>query len=161
EFGLASAAPFRANRLPASRNHTGEGAPALEWIQETRMPSTTQTAPTLETLKDLARLVQNAEGFRPLVAALGQGRGAVVDGAWGSSAPLVAAALGQHVPRTLLIVIAHPRDLDAWADDLHSFAGSRPVIFPAWDHLPDEDSVADEVAGQRLRLLKALEGDSP
>ena len=74
---------------------------------------------------------------------------------------LVAAALGQHAPRTLLVVIAHPRDLDTWADDLHSFAGVRPVLFPAWDHLPDEDSVADEVAGQRLRLLKALEADSP
>ncbi len=125
------------------------------------MPTTTPTAPALETLKDVTRLVQAADGFQPMVAALKGGRAAVVDGTWGSSASLVAAALGQHVPQTLLIVIAHPRDLDAWADDLHSFAGRRPMLFPAWDQLPGEDSVADEVAGQRLRVLKALESSPP
>jgi transcription-repair coupling factor (superfamily II helicase) len=126
------------------------------------MPSTTaQTHPTIDTLKDVTRLIQTAEGFHPLVAALKNGRGAVVDGAWGSSASLAAAALGLHVSRTLLIIIAHPRDLDAWADDLHSFAGTRPAIFAAWDHLPDEDTVLDEIAGQRLRLLKALQSESP
>jgi transcription-repair coupling factor (superfamily II helicase) len=125
------------------------------------MPTTTTSLPAVETLKDVTRLIQTAEGFHPIVAALKNGRGAVVDGAWGSSASLVTAALGLHAPRTLLVVIAHPRDLDAWADDLHSFSGTRPAVFPAWDHLPDEDTVADEVAGQRLRLLKALEHDSP
>jgi transcription-repair coupling factor (superfamily II helicase) len=125
------------------------------------MPTTSPTLPGLDTLKDVARLVQTAEGFPPIIAALKNGRGAVVDGAWGSSSALVTAALGQHAPRTLLVVIGHPRDLDAWADDLHSFAGARPVVFPAWDHLPDEDTVADEVAGQRLRVLKALEADPP
>jgi transcription-repair coupling factor (superfamily II helicase) len=126
------------------------------------MPSTTaQAHPTIDTLKDVTRLIETAEGFHPLVAALKNGRGAVVDGAWGSSASLAAAALGLHVSGTLLIVIAHPRDLDAWADDLHSFAGTRPAVFPAWDHLPDEDTVLDEVAGQRLRLLKALQSESP
>jgi len=119
------------------------------------------TALTLDTLADVTRLVHDAEGFQPIVAALQNGRGAVVDGAWGSSSALVGAALGQHVPRTLLVVIAHPRDLDAWADDLHSFTGTRPTVFPAWDALPDEDSVADEVAGQRLRVLRALEADAP
>src|SRR5690242_11577908 len=107
------------------------------------MPTTTITHSTLDTLKDVTRLVQSAEGFHPIVAALKNGRGAVVDGAWGSSASLVTAALGLHTPKTLLVVIAHPRDFDAWADDLHSFAGLRPVIFPAWDHLPDDTSVID------------------
>src|SRR5262249_2692738 len=37
----------------------------------------------------------------------------------------------------------------------------RPVIFPAWDNLPTRDTVLDEVAGQRLRILKQLESDSP
>ncbi len=126
------------------------------------MPSTTTpTHPTIDTLKDVTRLIQTVEGFHPIIAALKNGRGAVVDGAWGSSASLAAAALGLHASRTLLIVIAHPRDLDAWADDLHSFAGTRALIFPAWDHLPDEDTVLDEVAGQRLRVLKALQADPP
>ncbi len=91
------------------------------------MPTMTPTLPDLETLKDVTRLVQSVEGFHPIVAALQHGRGAVVDGAWGSSAALVTAALGRHAPRTLLVVIAHPRDLDTWADDLHRFAGAQPV----------------------------------
>jgi transcription-repair coupling factor (superfamily II helicase) len=106
-------------------------------------------------------LVQAAEGFHPLVAALKNGHGASVDGAWGSSGALAAAAIGLHAPHTLLCVIAHPRDLDGWAEDLASFAGVRPVVFPAWDNLPTADTLIDEVAGQRLRVLKQLESSEP
>jgi transcription-repair coupling factor (superfamily II helicase) len=125
------------------------------------MPPATARAPSLDSLKDLTRLVQSAEGFHPLVAALKNGHGATVDGAWGSSSALVTAALGLHAPRTLLVVIAHPRDLDGWGEDLASFAGVRPIVFPAWDSLPTDTTVADEVAGQRLRILKQLEGGAP
>ncbi|HEV3078254.1 MAG TPA: transcription-repair coupling factor, partial [Gemmataceae bacterium] len=107
------------------------------------------------------RLVQKAEGFPPLVAALQNGHGATVDGAWGSSSALVAAALGLHAPRTLLVVIPFPRDVDGWTEDLASFAGVRPVIFPAWDNLPTEETLLDEVAGQRLRVLRQLEASEP
>jgi transcription-repair coupling factor (superfamily II helicase) len=125
------------------------------------MPPTMALAPKLDSLKDLTRIVQATEGFHPLVAALKNGRGATVDGAWGSSAALVTAALGLHAPRTLLTVIAYPRDLDGWLEDLASFAGLRPVVFPAWDNLPSADTVVDEVAGQRLRVLKQLESGEP
>src|SRR6266436_6653854 len=80
--------------------------------KELPMPPMTATQSTLESLKDLTRLVQKAEGFHPLVAALQNGHGATVDGAWGSSSALVAAALGLHAPRTLVVVIAFPRDVD-------------------------------------------------
>jgi len=118
-------------------------------------------ATPLSALKDLTRLVQEAEGFHPVIAALKNGRSATVDGAWGSSASLAAAAIGLHVPQTLLVVIAHPRDLDAWADDLHGFSGTRPAIFPAWDNLPSESQAVDEVASQRLRLLMQLDSSEP
>src|SRR5437879_13167244 len=85
--------------------------------------------PALAGLTDLTRLVQRTEGFHPLVAALKNGHGATVDGAWGSSASLAAAALGLHAPRTLLVVIAHPRDVDAWADGVEAFTGQRPTSF--------------------------------
>src|SRR5262245_52959483 len=113
------------------------------------MPPMTAKPPTLDSLKDLTRLVQPAEGFHPLVAALQNGHGASVDGAWGSSGALVTAAIGLHAPKSLLIVIAHPRDVDGWADDVASFAGVRPVQFPAWDNLPGDSTVIDEIAGQR------------
>src|SRR3712207_7127632 len=44
---------------------------------------------------------------------------------------------------------------------ISSFAGQQPLFFPAWDHLPDETTLIDEVAGQRLRMLRALESGQP
>ncbi len=126
------------------------------------MPGTTARGRTINTLADVTRVIQSAEGFPPLLEALRHERSATVDGAWGSSAALVTAALGAHSPKTLLVVLAHPRDLDAWAGDVQSFSGTVPVTFPAWDHLPDEDTVADEVAAQRPCVCsKLLASDSP
>ena len=82
------------------------------------------TAPVLDSLKDLTRLIQSADGFHPLVAALKNTRSATIDGAWGSSAALASAAMGLHAPSTLLVVIGHPRDLESWQEDLAGFAGN-------------------------------------
>src|SRR5262245_23039172 len=117
------------------------------------MPKTARDA-RLESLQDLTRIIQTAEGFHPLVAALKNGRAASVDGAWGSSGALAVAALSRHAPTTLLVVLAHPSDIDGWTEDLAGFGGTRPVLFPAWDNLPSDAATADEVAGQRLRVLK-------
>src|SRR5262245_25949234 len=68
-------------------------------------------------LRELPRLIEAADGFAPVLEALGEGRAATIDGAWNSSSSLVAATLASHVPQTLLIVLAHPRDADAWAED--------------------------------------------
>ncbi|MHB1423938.1 MAG: transcription-repair coupling factor [Gemmataceae bacterium] len=114
-----------------------------------------------ERLQDLPELLAGMEGFPSVLSALGQRRGVVVDGAWGSSAALATAVLARQTPRTLLVVLAHPRDLDGWSGDLAGFAGVDPVVFPAWDDFRPESSAADEVAGQRLRLLKQLEGRDP
>jgi transcription-repair coupling factor (superfamily II helicase) len=120
------------------------------------VPQSTITAP--EKFSDLTRLLHGAEGFASVLSALEKGQSVTVDGAWGSSAGLAAATLARSAPQTTLIVIAHPRDLDAWAGDLASFGGIRPAVLPAWDNHPGS-GVIDEVAGQRLRLLKQMEGD--
>ncbi len=112
-------------------------------------------------LKNLTRLVQTTEGFHPLVAALKNGHGGSVDGAWGSAAALAAAAVGLHTPATLLVVLPHPREIESWADDIESFAGTRPIVFRAWDRLPTDSTIADDVSGQRLKVLKQLQGKSP
>src|SRR5437879_134911 len=111
----------------------------------------------LGSLQDLARLVQKVDGFQAVVAALKEGRGATIDGAWGSSSALATAALGLHAPRTLLIVLAFPRDLDGWVEDIAGFSGQPPLVFPAWDTLPTDSRAVDEVGGQRLRVLTQLE----
>jgi transcription-repair coupling factor (superfamily II helicase) len=115
----------------------------------------------VEQLSDLVQLIQSADGFPELLAALKQGQSGTVDGAWGSSSALTTAALARHAPHTLLVAIAHPRDTDVWVTDLFSFSGLRPVVFPAWDNLPGDRPEVDETAGQRLRVLKQLESDDP
>ncbi len=112
-------------------------------------------------LPDLVRLLSAAEGFSALVGSLGTGHAGAVDGAWGSSAALTVAALAEHA-RPLLVVLAHPGDLDTWAEDLAGFTETRPRIFPAWEG--NRDELTGEVQGQRLRILKLLcggHGDSP
>ena len=84
----------------------------------------------LNHLTDLPTLLQTADGFEPLLAALRQGRSGVIDGAWGSSAGLSIAALAPHAPHTLLVVIAHPRDLDGWAGDLIALLRRPPRDLP-------------------------------
>ncbi len=123
-------------------------------------PSTTTVAAVRE-LKDLTRLVQRAPGFPEVLAALKNGRSATIDGAWGSAAPLAAAGLGLHAPRTLLIVLAHVGDVDDFADDVANFAGIRPEILPAWERLPRDAGPEDEVFGRRVRVAKRLRGEAP
>src|SRR5262249_35476867 len=94
-------------------------------------PPSTIARPSLR-FDDLVRRVEQTEGFEPLVAAMLAGRSGSIDGAWGSSGALAAAALGLRAERTILLVIAFPRDLDGWADDVTTFVAQRPVIFPAW-----------------------------
>jgi len=125
------------------------------------MPSPLPRVESFGRLTDLPTLVERAEDFAFLLAALRQGLSATVDGAWGSAAALTASMLGRHAPGTLLIVLAHPRDLDGWVGDLQSFSGSTPSIFSAWDDMPGEATGESEIAGQRLRILKALASPAP
>ncbi len=112
-------------------------------------------------LLDLPGWLEASEGFPGILSALAQGHAVNLDGAWNSSASLAVAALSRHGPTTLLVVLAHPRDLDFWVEDLHAFTGLRSLFFPAWDNLPTRETVLDEVAGQRLRVLRQLDGDTP
>src|SRR5205823_6113453 len=114
-----------------------------------------------ETLRDLPTWVEASAEFARIVDALRAGRAATIDGAWKSAAPLAAATLSGHCPATLVIVLAHPRDLDNWYEDLVSFVGVRAHVFPAWDQLPNLETVVDEVGGHRLRSLRELESASP
>jgi transcription-repair coupling factor (superfamily II helicase) len=122
--------------------------------------STRAAAPPRE-LRDLTRLILRAPGLPEALGALKNGRGATIDGAWGSASALAAAALGLHAPRTLLIVLAHVGDVDEFADDLATFAGAAPEVLPAWDKLPREVGPGDEVFGRRVRLARRLAGEAP
>jgi transcription-repair coupling factor (superfamily II helicase) len=122
-----------------------------------------QTFPeiSLGTLQDLTGILRACEGFPALLEALGHGQSGAIDGAWGSANALAAATLAAEAPSTLLVVIPHPADLDTWSADLAGFTGISPTVLPAWDQLPNADTVLDEIHGQRLRTLKILDGSPP
>jgi transcription-repair coupling factor (superfamily II helicase) len=122
------------------------------------MPNSSLTV-DFGTLRDVTALAERAEGYSALIAALRKGHSGAVDGAWGSSAAWLTAALAAHAPSSVLVILAHPREIDAWTGDLASFAADRPILFPAWDNMPKSGAVADEVTGQRLQLLKRLGSD--
>lgn len=118
-------------------------------------------APGPESLADLPSLFERAEGWNSLLTALANNGSGVIDGAWGSSCALAAAALARNVPTTLLIILAHPGDVDSWGHDLHSFSGQKPSLFPAWEEWPPRKTMLDEVPGQRLRLIRSLTAKPP
>src|SRR5262245_13776112 len=81
-----------------------------------------------KSLADLPALARAAEGMSEVMAALRAGQAGTIDGAWGSSAALSVAALAGVAPSTVLIALAHPGDVEPWANDILSFSGSSPAI---------------------------------
>ena len=112
-------------------------------------------------LADLPKVLRDAEGFAAVMEALRAGGAGTVDGAWGSSAALAVATLAAEAPATAVVALAHPGDVDSWAGDLESFAGRRPVIFPAFESWPPDPSSYDETPRLRLRLIQKLVADPP
>ena len=123
------------------------------------MKSTSRQA--VQDLTGLVPLLEQSEGFADVISALDAGTEASIDGAWGSSCALTIAAVANHADGPLLVVLPRISDVDDFALDLAGFSGSDPTVFPAWESLPREHDVSDEVFGGRLRALQALRGDLP
>lgn len=102
-------------------------------------------ASRITSLAQLPALLREHPGFADVLTALGKNRAGTIDGAWGSSAALAAAALAEVNVGPTLIVLAHAADIDTWSDDLETFLGYRPV------EVPDRDE-----PGGRLKVLKSL-----
>ncbi len=123
-------------------------------------------------LLGLARTLESREkhkGFVDVVASLSQGHGGTIGGTWGSSSALAAAALAQAQAREqegsdvrglLVVVLPHPADADACADDLAVFTSDPVAVLPALETLGETDdvSLADPAEPDRLALVKRLTG---
>jgi len=124
--------------------------------------SETQTATTASgQLLELAGRLQRHEGFAQVVAGLRMGQAAALDGVWGSSCALAVAALAEHAPAPLVIVCPGIDQIDDLADDLALFTRIPVEKFPAWESLPDDRAIHDEIRGDRTRVLKLLLGSQP
>ncbi|NQU19910.1 MAG: DEAD/DEAH box helicase, partial [Candidatus Nealsonbacteria bacterium] len=112
-------------------------------------------------LLELAGCLQQQEGFAEVVESLKSGHAATLDGVWGSSCALATAALATHAPGPLVVVCPAIDDVDDLIDDLSLFSRLTPDRFPAWESLPTERVIHDEVFGDRVRLLKLLGSPEP
>ena len=108
-------------------------------------------------LLELVGRLERQEGFAEVVASMLAGHAATLDGVWGSVCALAAAALVERAPASLVVVCPHVDDVDDLADDLALFTHVVPERFPAWERLPNEEAIADETFGDRVRLLKRFQ----
>jgi transcription-repair coupling factor (superfamily II helicase) len=114
-----------------------------------------------ERLVKLPRCLKDHTGFPEVLAALASGHPATLDGVWGSSCALVAAALAEHCPGPLLVVTPQIGELDTVAGDLELFSTAPVARFPAWETPPSEHRIRDDIYGERLRTLKQLLSEQP
>ena len=52
--------------------------------------------------------------------------------------------------------LPHQGDIDDFAEELKLFSDRAAEKFPAWESLPGERVIKDEIFGDRVRLLKLL-----
>jgi transcription-repair coupling factor (superfamily II helicase) len=117
-------------------------------------------ATAAERLAELPGRLERQEGFAEVVAELARGGQATLEGAWGSSCALIAAALAERAAGPLVVVLPQPDDVDDFLDDLAVFSRCCSLRFPALEAAPLEAELHDELGGERLRALKALAGAS-
>lgn len=122
-----------------------------------------ETDAELIPLAGLPQILLETGEWTDLLAALGKNASGSVDGAWGSSGSVAVATLSRATNRPILVVLPHVPDLSIWADDISSFSGGRPALFPPHDNWPPTTSrgrITPE-AGQRLRILREFRTETP
>ncbi|MFV0442627.1 MAG: transcription-repair coupling factor [Planctomycetaceae bacterium] len=129
-------------------------------------------------LPDLVARMRAEPRLQQVLSALQRGESGTIDGAWGSACALACASLiapqtasgashahssgGAIAPqqeecRPLLVVLPRIADVDDFAVDLQTFLGVAPTVFPAWESLPTEHVISDQVFGARLKVLGDVE----
>jgi transcription-repair coupling factor (superfamily II helicase) len=124
----------------------------------------------------LLQLIERIEAlpdFAEVVDSLQAGHAATLDGVWGSSCALVAAALARAAPAVLVIVCPRLDEVQGLIGDLGIFSPLEPLFFPVRESLSTERTGApghpvpwvvlgrDEAVGDRVRVLKTLVGPQP
>ena len=92
------------------------------WI----MANADTAATASDRLLELVGRLERQEGFAEVVESLTGGHAATLDGVWGSSCALAAAALAAHAPAALVVVCPQVDQVDELIDDLALFTRLRP-----------------------------------
>jgi len=117
-----------------------------------------KTERNVDSLGELPPRIERSPSFAAILDSLRGGASGTIDGAWGSSCALVAGTIARNAAAPLLIVVPRIAEVDDFAADLACYLPEVPLVFPAWEGLPDERSLSDQVFGARLRVLDAVAG---
>jgi len=114
-------------------------------------------------LQPFLQPIEQSAAVAELCHRLTENRHAAATGQWGSCALALAAVVQKKLARPLLVITAHLDEADDAVDQLTFFRpGSDARLYPAFEVLPGESNVSDELAAQRLELLVDLAaGDKP
>jgi len=124
-------------------------------------------ADTPTRLLALAATIHSHKGFADVIASLREGHGGAVGGTWGSACALAIAALERGLPddepRSLVVVLPHAADCDAFAGDLTVFSEAAVALLPAIESFGDDDAIDEPAVAERLAIVKSLTrpGGSP
>ena len=110
----------------------------------------------------MPRQIAGSTAWAELRTAIQAGQAGAIDGAWGSSAAAAISAVQLDAPGPVLVLVANVSDVASIAEDLTSFSGTRPVVFPAFETWPviERTQLAPETTA-RLQVLALLNNAGP
>ena len=157
--GVAVAAPSGGNLPYVGTHHAPRGGTTItRRVMSTSVPLATAAS---HRLLQLIGRIEALPDFAEVVESLQAGHAATLDGVWGSSCALVAAALAREAPAVLVVVCPRLDEVQGLIGDLGLFSPLEPLRFPVRESLSAEPVVQDEAVGDRVRVLKTLLGPQP
>lgn len=119
-------------------------------------PVVVERAPVAGPLASLTAELEQLDGFADVLASLSAGHSGTLGGVWGSSCALVSAALAEKCPATVIVIAPRSATIDTLADDLTLFTAAPIACFRPAETASSRRLLADEIEGERLRLIKQL-----
>jgi transcription-repair coupling factor (superfamily II helicase) len=109
-------------------------------------------------LAGLAATLESHRGFADVVASVRAGHGGSIGGTWGSASALAVAALARAGLPTLVVVLPHAAEAEAFVDDLALFSPAPAVLLPALESFDAEADGGgpDPAEAARLAVVKHL-----
>ena len=125
------------------------------------MSSASMATVASDRLLQLVGRIEALPDFAEVVESLQAGHAATLDGVWGASCALAAAALAKAAPAVLVVVCSRLDEVQELVGELGLFSTLEPARFPVRESLMVERMVQDEAVGDRVRTLKTLLGPRP